>query len=268
MPEYLTPGVYVEEVSFRAKSIEGVSTSVAGFIGPTRYGPWAGEPELLTSFADFERIYGGIDRLTFESSAGEEEQENYLAHAVRAFFDNGGSKLYVMRVYEPLNLSDSGTASAPDAPPTLALRARFPGRTGRMRIVFAVKTSANLLIAQQPGMPPRVNGIREHDVVFIGVPTSPLDSIQEGFYDVVREGDALAFENATSLPALVRMDDLEPGRHTVSLVTLTVRALRPGRFEDEQVWTELSPHPRSRSALTALFTQEPESRRHYPYNVT
>src|SRR5690606_3910104 len=48
MPEYLAPGVYVEEVSFRPKSIEGVSTSVAGFIGPTRFGPVGGEPELLT----------------------------------------------------------------------------------------------------------------------------------------------------------------------------------------------------------------------------
>ena len=34
MPEYLAPGVYVEEVSFRAKSIEGVSTTTTGFVGP------------------------------------------------------------------------------------------------------------------------------------------------------------------------------------------------------------------------------------------
>ena len=39
MPEYLAPGVYVEEVSFRAKSIEGVPTSTTGFAGITRYGP-------------------------------------------------------------------------------------------------------------------------------------------------------------------------------------------------------------------------------------
>ena len=36
MPEYLAPGVYVEETTFRQKSIEGVSTSTAGFVGPTR----------------------------------------------------------------------------------------------------------------------------------------------------------------------------------------------------------------------------------------
>ncbi len=98
MPEYLAPGVYVEEVSFRSKSIEGVSTSVTGFVGPTLYGPTEGEPELLTKFADFERIYGGIYPLKFDGDS--EETTNYVAHAVRAFFDNGGSKLYVTRVYQ------------------------------------------------------------------------------------------------------------------------------------------------------------------------
>ena len=39
MPEYLAPGVYVEEVTFRSKSIEGVPTSTTGFAGLTRYGP-------------------------------------------------------------------------------------------------------------------------------------------------------------------------------------------------------------------------------------
>src|SRR5215468_5433583 len=110
MSEYLAPGVYVEEVSFRAKSIEGVSTSVTGFIGPTRYGPVGGEPELLTSFADFSRIYGGLDSLEFEPPAGgsgQTEQLNFMAHAVRAFFDNGGSKLYVTRIYESTNPNDA-----------------------------------------------------------------------------------------------------------------------------------------------------------------
>ena len=90
MPEYLAPGVYVEEVSFRAKSIEGVGTSTTGFVGPTRKGPIGGIPELLTSFGDFERLYGGLDNLSFGL--------NYLAHAVRAYFDNGGARLYVARV--------------------------------------------------------------------------------------------------------------------------------------------------------------------------
>ncbi len=70
MPEYLTPGVYVEEVSFRAPSIEGVGTSTAGFAGVTLTGPPAtspdpklAKPQLLTSFGDFQNIYGGYDNL-------------------------------------------------------------------------------------------------------------------------------------------------------------------------------------------------------------
>ena len=39
MPEYLTPGVYLEETSFRSRSIEGVATSTFGMTGLTRYGP-------------------------------------------------------------------------------------------------------------------------------------------------------------------------------------------------------------------------------------
>jgi len=114
MPEYLAPGVYVEETSFRSKSIEGVGTSTTGFVGPTRYGPTEGEPELITSFSQFERIYGGLDPLKYK---GTEEITNYLAHAVRAFFDNGGSRLYVARAYEPSGLSED-------------IQSQIPGETG------------------------------------------------------------------------------------------------------------------------------------------
>ena len=58
MAEYLAPGVYVEEVSFRSKSIEGVSTTTTGFIGPSRYGPVDLEPDVITSLGEFERVYG------------------------------------------------------------------------------------------------------------------------------------------------------------------------------------------------------------------
>ena len=78
MPEYLTPAVYVEETSFRSKSIEGVPTSTFGMAGRTEYGPVpyklddagsAGQavimtpkPVLVTSFTEYERLYGGLER--------------------------------------------------------------------------------------------------------------------------------------------------------------------------------------------------------------
>ncbi len=137
MPEYLAPGVYVEETSFRAKSIEGVGTSTTAFVGPTRKGPFRADtdaqevPELLTSFGDFERIYGGIADLGLSPAT------NYLAHAVRAFFNEGGSRLYVSRVVgsgadtAAVEVTAEGTAAA-DA---VGFVARFPGTVGNGRIV-------------------------------------------------------------------------------------------------------------------------------------
>ena len=121
MPEYLAPGVYVEEVSFRSRSIEGVSTTTTGFVGATRYGPVDGEPELLTSFNQFERIYGGLDPLNFEEPSPLQMQ-SYLAHAVRAFFDNGGARLYVSRAFTPLSDSDDDRASAAIPAPVAAIQ--------------------------------------------------------------------------------------------------------------------------------------------------
>ncbi len=137
MPEYLAPGVYVEETSFRAKSIEGVGTSTTAFVGPTRKGPFRADtddqevPELLTSFGDFERIYGGIADFGFGPAT------NYLAHAVRAFFNEGGSRLYVSRVVGSgaAAASCAVTAEGTAAAEAVAFVARFPGAIGNGRVV-------------------------------------------------------------------------------------------------------------------------------------
>ena len=89
MPEYLAPGVYVEETSFRSKSIEGVSTTTTGFIGPARYGPLDLEPEIITSLGEFERTYGDRQQLNFSDAAG---MDNYLWHAARAFITSRSTK--------------------------------------------------------------------------------------------------------------------------------------------------------------------------------
>ena len=142
MPEYLAPGVFVEEVSFRQKTIEGVSTSTAGFVGPTRFGPVGGEPELLTSFADFERIYGGLDPLDFTDGSG--PSTNFLAQGVRAFFEEGGRRLYVSRVYGVPSAEDAetyGIASwgSEPSPSTWGFRARYPGRAGNVTATFVFR---------------------------------------------------------------------------------------------------------------------------------
>ena len=64
MPEYLAPGVYVEETSFRQKTIEGASTSVAAIVGPTRFGQVRGRPVLCTSLADYQNNFGDLANLS------------------------------------------------------------------------------------------------------------------------------------------------------------------------------------------------------------
>lgn len=91
MPEYLSPGVYVEEIEIGAKPIEGVSTSTAGFLGVAEIGNTEGLPELVTSFADFKRKFGGY----LPASYG---IYRFLPYAVDSFFMNGGSRCYVMRI--------------------------------------------------------------------------------------------------------------------------------------------------------------------------
>lgn len=92
MPEYLAPGVYVEEIASGPRPIEGVSTSTSGMVGVTQRGP-VGVATLVTSFPDFVRQFGGyLDDRVYTGSAW------YLPHAVEGFFTNGGRRLYVVRV--------------------------------------------------------------------------------------------------------------------------------------------------------------------------
>src|SRR5687768_12312044 len=111
MPEYLAPGVYIEETSFRSKSIEGVSTTTTGFVGPCRYGPVIEPADVLTSLGEFERSYAGGGKLCFaadEDPTDLTESDNFLWHAVRAFFTEGGKRLYIARIFRPLDGDQPG----------------------------------------------------------------------------------------------------------------------------------------------------------------
>jgi phage tail sheath protein FI len=90
MTERTFPGVFIEETSTRARSIEGVSTTVAGFVGPATRGPAVGAPEALTSFADFTDRFGDTEDIA--------SGPNHLALAARFFFEEGGRRLHVARV--------------------------------------------------------------------------------------------------------------------------------------------------------------------------
>ena len=85
MPQYLSPGVYVEEVEAGSRPIEGVGTAVAAFVGLAARGP-ANQPTLVTNWSQFTQTFG------------EFIENSYLAHAVYGYFLNGGGAAYVVRV--------------------------------------------------------------------------------------------------------------------------------------------------------------------------
>src|SRR5438128_11273353 len=90
MPEYLSPGVYVEEIDTGSKPIEGVSTSTAGMIGVTERGP-VNVPILVTGVGEFRRWFGDwLDPLIYSNHC-------YLPQAVQGFFTNGGTRLWLTR---------------------------------------------------------------------------------------------------------------------------------------------------------------------------
>ncbi len=164
MPAYLAPGVFVEEVSFRAKSIEGVGTSVAGLVGPTRSGPLRGRPELLTSFADFVRVYGDAGDLDLDGSPG----LNFTAIAAKAFFDGGGTQLFVARVVGDVNstaANGSGSsatfATATDSSGDVTFSSRFPGARSNYTLEIQWRDSENLLKLETTSAPD------EGEVVFL-----------------------------------------------------------------------------------------------------
>jgi phage tail sheath protein FI len=203
MPEYLAPGVFVEEVTFRASSIADVSTSTTGYAGRTHFGPVqypggprSSEPRLVTSYPEFERVYGGID-------AYDDATPAYLAHAVRAYFLNGGQRLYVSRVYLP-PAGGSGVATSPAIPiataaPTLAwLRARWPGRAGDVAVTIAVTRSGDVGVhaSTDPNVAPvaHANGVGTGTLLEVVDPgnqpaqNAPVDPARLRILDVAADG--------------------------------------------------------------------------------
>jgi phage tail sheath protein FI len=188
MPEYLAPGVYVEEVSYRASTIQGVPTSVTGFaglapFGPVYYpgGPSTCEPLLVTSFPEFELAYGKLDPLF----VGGDWRLPYLAHAARAFFLNGGQLLYISRVFKPTAGDLAlGVASAAFAVPTptastATWRARWPGSMGNVAVTTTVTRSRD--VGVHSGAQPFANTAKSGTVVEVVPAPGPLPAAATPF---------------------------------------------------------------------------------------
>jgi len=174
------PGVYVEEIPSGVRTITGVATSITAFIGRALRGP-TNEAITINSYADFERIFGGL------------WNDSRLGFAVRDFYLNGGSQAIVVRLFHPFFAAAAdrddaldaaqdaataastaaGAAGATAASVAAAARASEAGEAapGRKRAANVVASAAEAAAAAAGATPASVSGAAT-DAVGLAAPVT------------------------------------------------------------------------------------------------
>ena len=123
------PGVYIQEMPSGVRTITGVSTSIAAFLGRASKGR-IDEAVRLLSYADFERNFG------------EPHPRSDLARSVKMFFGNGGTDCYVVRL-APGAVTASVRLQALDGTETLVASAKAAGEWGNTIRMMVDYNTAN-----------------------------------------------------------------------------------------------------------------------------
>ncbi|MEI7537332.1 MAG: phage tail sheath subtilisin-like domain-containing protein [Comamonadaceae bacterium] len=182
------PGVYVEEVPGAVRTITGVATSITAFVGRALRGPVdsdAASPVRIFSFADFERIFGGL------------WVDSPMSFAVYQYFQNGGSGALIVRVH---NGAGAGTATIGGG----AFSAASPGAwASKLRVRIETTIDASIATANPAGT---LFNLRVKDLG-TGVTESHLNvSMTAGqprfVGDVLRQNSVLLRGPASSLTTL------------------------------------------------------------------
>jgi phage tail sheath protein FI len=207
MPVTLThPGVYVQELPSGSRTITGVATAITAFVGRALRGP-VDTPTVVTSFADFERQFGGLWR------------DSGLGYAVRDYYGNGGSTAVVVRLAGGAAAATAAATSAGLDAGGLALSAASPGRWGdalEVEVRAATGPEAAQVAAQQ--------GVEVDQLFHLLVREGPADAprLEESHLNVtVADGprqvdDVLRGSLLLAAPATLPDDPPEPGAYTVA----------------------------------------------------
>ena len=139
MPLALTyPGVYIEEVSSGVRTITGVATSIAAFVGWAAKGP-TDKAELVLNWADFERKFGGLDA------------RSYLGYSVLHFFANGGQRAYIIRLLTATSSTpaDNATPAAVILDSKLTVTAKNAGEWANDYAIVTKKRTDDPAVAKR-----------------------------------------------------------------------------------------------------------------------
>ncbi len=131
MPEYLAPGVFIEEIERGPRPVEGVSTSTAAFLGETERGPT--RPRLVTSINDYRRNFGGAFG-----------PDKYLPYGVTGFFENGGRRAFICR------LVGAGAVEAALSVGGIDFEASGPGLWGNRALIKLSEGSSTIGTGRPP----------------------------------------------------------------------------------------------------------------------
>lgn len=157
---YNTPGVYVEENDSIQRTIDGSTTSVAGFVGLAEKGASSGAPVRIASYKEFIKEFGTP---LSEYAWGD---YRYLAQSVESFFTNGGSVCYVARVVP----EDAKCASVKKG--ILKLTAVNEGKWGnKIQVIVNEVTKRKMQLVDTDGdgyIAKSVEGFRDGDIVIAG----------------------------------------------------------------------------------------------------
>ena len=126
MPQYLHPGVYIEEIERGPRPIEGVPTSIPAFLGETERGPVT--PHPVYSYRDYQRWFGDVF-----------DRDKFVPYSINGFFENGGTQAYIARLVS--QDAASGEVSAGDS---FTIRASGPGKwCERIRVKVSDSTTTD-----------------------------------------------------------------------------------------------------------------------------
>ena len=205
MPEYLHPGVYVEEIERGPRPIEGVPTSTSAFLGETERGTL--RPTLVTSYKDYQRWFGGV----FADGC-------YMPHAAAGFFENGGKRLYVSRITGP-----GGVPASKDIGQGFRVTAVGPGEWGR-RVWIRVRDGST------PNQD-NVTGFRLQLAYWSTPPATPFDPFVDTTSlprpQILEDYDDLSIVPESSDYFLKRMVDTSSNQSVSALVSLTNTSTTP-----------------------------------------
>ncbi|NHC13811.1 phage tail sheath family protein [Motilibacter deserti] len=255
MPQYLSPGVYIEETDGGSRPIEGVGTAVAAFIGLTASGPvnvptlvsnWTQFVDKFTDKAELQDIEarqrrGAIDeqeaeRLKSRLHLDPFEPGAYLPHSVFGYFMNGGGNAYIVRV--GADGSDGDRSPAPPVP----LQGDLPSEGGagkeppyRVVALPSAPTGADLRVEVRHPAPPPDNPDGAPKDVFDLVVLRGDQVVEEITGLSTKRGKQGAASAVRERSRLIQLEERASGaavdRPAAGVVTLSKAAVVPAQRE-------------------------------------